>query len=101
MNQELQSFIHSLPTIPFLFVGSGLSRRYYNLPNWKSLLLHFINIVTNQDPLGWTKYYQSSGPDYDQIAEVLKKDFDKKWFEDASIRTLTPQLMDKQQFTTF
>lgn len=95
MNQELQSFIHSLPTIPFLFVGSGLSRRYYNLPNWKSLLLHFINIVTNQDPLGWTKYYQSSGPDYDQIAEVLKKDFDKKWFEDASIRTLTPQLMDK------
>lgn len=72
MNQELHNFIRSLPTTPFLFVGSGISRRYFNLPDWRTLLTHFINIVTNQDSIGWAKYYQSFGPDYANIAEALK-----------------------------
>ena len=33
MNKELNLFIKSLPTTPFLFVGSGLSRALVN-KNW-------------------------------------------------------------------
>lgn len=95
MNQELHNFIRSLPTTPFLFVGSGISRRYFNLPDWRTLLTHFINIVTNQDSIGWAKYYQSFGPDYANIAEALKTDFDARWFTDSSIRTLPSELMQK------
>ena len=95
MNKELNLFIKSLPTTPFLFVGSGLSRRYYNLPDWRSLLTHFIDIVTNNDPVGWAKYYQSCSENYAKIAEKLEIDFNERWFNDQSIRTLSPKLLNK------
>lgn len=94
MNQELCQFIKKLPTTPFLFVGSGLSRRYYNLPDWKSLLIHFIDLVTDNDPIGWAKYSQACNEDYAKIAEQLESDFNKRWFDDKTIRTLSPELLE-------
>lgn len=95
MNKELKQFIKNLPTTPFLFVGSGLSRRYYNLPDWKSLLIHFIDVVTNNDPMGWAKYYQLCSGDYAKIADKLETDFNERWFNDSSIRMLLPELTNK------
>lgn len=41
MKSIISDVINRFNATPFLFVGSGLTRRYYNLPNWEDLLKVF------------------------------------------------------------
>ena len=55
MSKTIEQLIESLDTIPFLFVGSGLSRRYYNLPDWTGLLKVMVDKL-NQDSFAYRSY---------------------------------------------
>lgn len=79
---KIAELIESFSTIPFLFVGSGISRRYYNLPNWESLLRHFSQVVSNND-FKFSQYLSLSNKSFPKIGSLLEKDFNAWWFESS------------------
>jgi hypothetical protein len=41
--EELKKLITKSDTPPYLFVGSGMSIRYYNIPTWMNILKKFVD----------------------------------------------------------
>jgi len=99
MKAKISEVVKRFSTTPFLFVGSGLTRRYYNLPDWKGLLEIFARRV-NDDDFAYTSYEnkaKASNPQagiYPKIAELIEKDFNEKWFSTPSIRLLDDTYLD-------
>ena len=96
---DLQSLIKGFPTTPFLFVGSGFSRRYYNLPDWAGLLREFAKRL-NDDEFAYNGYLSRAriGLTKEEVllprvAELLMKDFDARWFADPSFRKLKEEYL--------
>ena len=89
----INEIISRFSTTPFLFVGSGLTRRYLNLPDWKGLLRHFAEKIRN-DEFAYSSYENmAKGMEckaglLPKVAELIQKDYDQKWFADATIRTV-------------
>ena len=85
--------VNSFNTTPFLFVGSGISRRYLNLPDWKGLLEYFAKLI-HDDPFAYS-YYENraktlaySAGIMPKIAELIQNEYDEKWFRYPAIRTV-------------
>lgn len=84
MNSELFDHLKKFTTNPYLFIGSGLSRRYLNLPTWEDLLIEFFD---NSNISGDFEYYQSkSNGNLPAIASVLAKEFHEVWWKDNKFK---------------
>lgn len=88
------------PSSPFLFIGSGMSRRYINLPDWKGLLQEMTKKI-NSDDFAYN-YYENKANSEDlkyglmpKIAELIQHDFDNKWFTDPTIRSKSQIVKDQ------
>ncbi|MDP1939878.1 MAG: SIR2 family protein [Gallionella sp.] len=60
---------------PFLFIGSGFSRRYLGLEDWRGLLSRF---CVAGSPFEF--YLASANGDYPTVARLLAEDFNKYWW---------------------
>lgn len=89
----IEELVENFNTTPFLFIGSGISRRYLNLPDWKGLLKHFANQL-GKDEFAYNSFENKAKNEeckagtLPKIAELIQKEFDSKWFEDSSIRSV-------------
>ena len=87
MKEQIYKHISKFDTTPFLFVGSGLTRRYLGLDSWYDLLNRFAVQVEDND-FAFEIYTDKaeeigySQGQYQKIAELIEKDFNKLWYRD-------------------
>lgn len=97
---KLEDVVHRFNATPILFVGSGLSRRYLNLPDWKGLLEHFTKVIANND-FAYSAYenkakaLECKAGILPKVAELIQHDFDAKWFADPMIRTVEGEVLEQ------
>lgn len=100
VKMTIEDVINNFNTTPFLFIGSGMSRRYLNLPDWKGLLKHFAESISN-DEFAYDSYENRAKTMecklgiMPKVAELIQQDFDRKWFADEQIRTIDKGLVEE------
>ena len=91
MKNQILKLLKQFDTLPFIFVGSGLSIRYLGLENWEGLLRKYASIASNQE-FGYELYYQRAQKiGYKEgvmpkVSELIEDDFNEKWFSDDLFR---------------
>ncbi len=88
--EQLIETIKNFTNAPYLFIGSGLSRRYLNTPNWENLLKHFASII-KKDEFAYDSYKSLANNNKPKIGELISKDYDNLWFNENEFRETQPQ----------
>lgn len=101
LQSEIEKLMEKFNTQPYLFVGSGLSRRYLGTPSWEGLLYKIIECIKpdsniklefgkyKNDAINNAENSNSINEVYSLMASSLEKDFNKLFFEDDKFRTST------------
>lgn len=76
ITESLKEIIKASPTAPFLFIGSGFSRRYLGLEDWKGLLSKFGAKL----PTGFIRYVSESNGDLALAAEKMSEPYSDYWW---------------------
>lgn len=87
MKYKIIDIIKKSNTLPFLFVGSGLSRRYLTLEDWDGLLSRYASQASNKEYVYNIYKQQAEILGYSEgllpkVAELIENDFNQVWFGD-------------------
>jgi len=75
---KFKSHLNKFNTSPFLFIGSGLSRRYLKLPTWYELLESFSKTLDLKYEFGY--YVSKVENNLPKLATVLAEEFHEIWW---------------------
>lgn len=76
---EFKNHLLKFNTSPFLFIGSGFSRRYLNVPTWENLLIEMVTKLNLKKPYEF--YKSNSDSDLTRIASLMGEEFNSVWWE--------------------
>lgn len=76
LQEDLTSLFVSRGSGPFLFLGSGFSRRYLGLENWRGLLERY---CTNGNPFEF--YLANANGSFPLAAQLIAEDFNHYWWK--------------------
>jgi len=75
LKEQLVKHFQSAPSTPFLFVGSGFSRRYLGLEDWENLLRKFCVGLKS-----FEYYFATANGDLAEVASLISVDFHEMWW---------------------
>lgn len=91
MDKFLSPFLSKADSMPFLFLGSGFSRRYLNIPTWLSLL-EYIAYLTYQNKTGFQKAKRQAAKEFNieteynsymtYLCDIISDDLDEVWYDE-------------------
>ena len=79
---KLLGLMQERQALPYLFVGSGFSRRYLGLPDWNSLLRHFAKDIESD----FNYLYATYEGRLEDVALALAEEFHTVWWSPTSIK---------------
>lgn len=80
--EQLSTHLNGFPTAPFLFVGSGFTRRYASTPDWAGLLRHFADVTGRP----YERYSSDANGNFPRIASLIGEDFRDVWWESEEFK---------------
>ncbi|MEI0738870.1 hypothetical protein VQ056_23245 [Paenibacillus sp. JTLBN-2024] len=90
---RLRTVLDDSGSRPILFVGSGLSRRYINAPDWVGLLEQLIKLNPNSKfPIAY--YTQNTGNDLPKVASAIVEQYQDFAWENYGTDTFPTHLYD-------
>ncbi|RZJ71531.1 SIR2 family protein [Flavobacterium sp.] len=77
-SNQFKEHVSKFSTSPFLFVGSGFSRRYLGLPTWELLLVEACENLKLTKPYN---FYKSNGDsNLPKVASLIGSEFNEIWW---------------------
>jgi hypothetical protein len=76
IKKNLVDHFNRTSSFPFLFIGSGLSRRYLGLEDWEGLLKKFCESLED-----YQYYYSTASGCIPEVATSMSKDFHDFWWK--------------------
>jgi len=96
MDKVLNPLLEKADALPFLFVGSGFSRRYLNIPTWENLL-DKMAAITYSDKFQYIRIKAEASKKYNKetnyndymtfLCDLISNDLDKMWYTDDRFKS--------------
>lgn len=82
IKEDIKNCIETMECLPILFIGSGLSKRYFNAPNWDELL----SLMAQKNPISKPfAYYKQNFSNNCLIGSELAKEYSNwAWSDEKS-----------------
>lgn len=95
MENEIFDILQEANAAPYLFIGSGFSRRYIGLPDWIGLLKMF-----SKSSIDFSRIKASANGNMPEAASLLAKEFASRWWSEDGFQQSREQFGEGMSLET-